>query len=226
MSSQAPPIDVLLNLVPERPQAVQDKLQAHPDLAHRQDQHGYSLVHASASYGHVDLLKALINDFKVDPNIKDEDGETALFSVEDVAMAQALLDLGTDASLRNSEGQTAAEKLADDDEQPAVAAYLRELTGTSTSSGPGSTSQSNGDDYDGARRPPPLPEGLKLNIGTMLPEEEDPNPEIRRRIEELAARDDFGTEEGQSELRKIISDALSGTVGDTQGPPTARRRLD
>ncbi len=44
MAGQVPTIDVLLNLVPERPQVVQDKLQAHPDLAHRQDHHGYSLV--------------------------------------------------------------------------------------------------------------------------------------------------------------------------------------
>ncbi|GIZ40566.1 hypothetical protein CKM354_000390000 [Cercospora kikuchii] len=223
--AQAPSIDVLLNLVPERPQVVQDKLQSHPELASKQDHHGYSLVHASASYGHADLLKALIKDFGVDPNIKDEDGETALFSVEEVAMAKELLELGTDRALRNHDGQTAAEKLADDDEQPEVAAYLREL-----SSGP-EAQNSNAQPHsvqDGAQalRPPPLPEGLQLNIGTMVPEEGAADPEFRRRIEELASRDDFDTEEAQRELRDIIADALSGTATDPQAPPASRRRID
>lgn len=223
--AQSPTIDLLLNLVPERPEVVLEKLQAFPDLARKQDQHGYSLVHAAASYGHVDLLKALINEFSVDPNIKDEDGETALFSVEDVTMAKELLSLGTDPEARNDEGQIAADKLADDDEQPAVAAYLREIGGSSTSIN-GSASLPNGN-ADEAHHPPPLPEGLELNIGTMMPEEEAADPEFRRRIEELAARSDFETEEGQEELRRIIIDALSGSAsGDAQGPPTSRRRID
>lgn len=214
--AQAPTIDILLNLVPERPEVVLEKLQAYPDLASKQDQHGYSLVHAAASYGHVELLKALVNNFSVDPNIKDEDGETALFSVEDAPMAKELLDLGTDQHSRNDEGQTAADKLADDDEQPAVAAFLREVGGT----------LQNGH-ADEAQHPPPLPEGLELNIGTMVPAEDAADPEFRRRIEELAARSDFETDEGQQELRNIIIDALSGSVrSDAQEPPSSRRRID
>ncbi|KAF2214860.1 hypothetical protein CERZMDRAFT_17914, partial [Cercospora zeae-maydis SCOH1-5] len=220
-----PSIDVLLNLVPERPQVVQDKLRAHPELAPKQDHHGYSLVHASASYGHVDLLKALVKDFGVDPNIKDEDGETALFSVEEVAMAKELLELGTDPALRNNDDQTAAEKLADDDEQPEVAAYLREVSSGSVADSSNAPPQSVGNGHGAeAFRPPPLPEGLQLNIGTMMPpEEEAADPEFRRRIEELASRDDFETEEAQRELREIIADALSGTATDSQAPPTSRR---
>ena len=61
--AQAPSIDVLLNLVPERPNVVLEKLQAHPALADRRDGHGYSLVHAAASYGHSELLQALVKDF-------------------------------------------------------------------------------------------------------------------------------------------------------------------
>lgn len=223
--SQVPTIDILLNLVPERPVVVLEKLRAHPALAHKQDMHGYSLVHAAASYGHSELLKALIEEFSVDPNIKDEDGETALFSVEDVTMAKELLDLGTDPQSRNDEGQVAAEKLADDDEQPAVAAFLRDVAGFAAS-GNGLTPLPNGDAHS-SHHPPPLPNGLELNIGTMMPEEEAADPEFRRRIEELAARSDFETEEGQQELRNIIMDALSGSAGgDAQGPPASRRRID
>lgn len=224
--AQAPSIDVLLNLVPERPNTVLEKLQAYPDLASRRDAHGYSLVHAAASYGHADLLKSLINDFKVDPNIKDEDGETALFSVEEVAMAKELLDLGTDQSLRNDEGQTAAEKLDDEDEQPAIAAFLREASGDQTSSMPSQSAPSNGQ-ANGVHAPPPLPEGLQLNIGTMIPDEAgEADPEFKRRIEELAARSDFETEDGQRALRDLITDALGSSNQNSDAPPASRRRLD
>jgi hypothetical protein len=224
---QVPSIDLLLNLVPERPQVVLEKLQAHPDIASKQDAHGYSLVHAAASYAHLDLLRALIQEFNVDPNIKDEDGETALFSVEDVEMAKALIELGTDMSLRNNDDQTAAQKLADEDEQPAIAAYLREVAGSSEDPTAGGATNGAAAGQGGFGAPPPLPEGLQLNIGTMIPEEAgEADPEFRRRIEELAAREDFETEEGQRALRDLITDALSGVASEGQGPPQSRRRVD
>ncbi|EME88192.1 uncharacterized protein MYCFIDRAFT_27897 [Pseudocercospora fijiensis CIRAD86] len=230
--AQTPSIDILLNLVPERPNVVLEKLQAHPTLAHRQDGHGYSLVHAAASYGHSDLLQALVKDFKVDPNIKDEDGETALFSVDGeaaVQITQQLLALGTDINHRNNEGQTAAEKLDDEDEQPMVAAYLRQIL---AGSGSAVTSEQNeavtNGEQNGVHPPPPLPQGLELNVGTMMPSEagEEPDPEFRRRIEELAARSDFETEAGQRDLRNLVSDALSGITNEGRGPPATRRRVD
>lgn len=228
MAQQAPSIDRLLNQVPDTPDTVLSQLQSYPDLASKQDAHGYSLLHAAASYGHAALLRALVNDFHVDPNIKDEDGETALFSVEDVIMATVLIELGTDLTLRNDEGHTAAEKLADEDEQPAVAAYLREANGTTneTSTAP-SSSLENGDS-NGVHPPPPLPAGLQLNVGTMAPGEvgDEPDPEFRRRIEELAARGDFEGEEGQRELRALVEEALSGVTNEGQAPPATRRRLD
>ncbi|KJX94747.1 ankyrin repeat-containing protein [Zymoseptoria brevis] len=226
--AQAPSIDRLLNLVPESPDTVLSYLQTHPDLALKQDAHGYSLVHAAASYGHTDLLRALVKEYNVDPNIKDEDGETALFSVEDVAMAKELIELGTDVNLRNDEGQLATEKLDDPDEQPAVAAYLREAAGGgSTAPADASESLSNGDSA-GNNPPPPLPQGLQLNVGTMRAGDagEEPDPEFRRRIEELAARGDFDGEEGQRELRNLVMDAISGVTNDAQAPAATRRRLD
>jgi hypothetical protein len=226
--ARVPSIDLLLNLVPDSPDTVLGQLQTHPDLASKQDTHGYSLVHAAASYGHTNLLRALVKDYNVDPNIKDEDGETALFSVEDVAMAKELIELGTDMNLRNDEGQLAAEKLDDEDEQPAVAAFLKEAAGGDQPSSAPSTSLPNGDAGEIHPPPPPLPEGLQLNVGTMRAGDagEEPDPEFRRRIEELAARGDFDGEEGQRELRNLVMEALSGVANDAQAPPASRRRLD
>ena len=103
--AQPPTIDRLLNLVPDAPDAVLTSLRAHPQLASQQDAHGYSLVHAATSYGHVGLLKALIQELNVLPNITDEDGETCLFNAETVEMANEVLALGVNIDVKNTDGQ-------------------------------------------------------------------------------------------------------------------------
>lgn len=224
--SQVPSIDLLLNLVPERPEVVLEKLRAHPELVAKQDVHGYSLVHAAASYGHEDLLKALITEFNADVNIRDEDAETALFNVEEVRMAKVLVELGIDKDLPNNEGQTAQQKLSDEDEQPEVAAYLLSLsTGTNTSS---TSAGQPAHEANGVQRPPPLPNGLQLNVGTMNAGDagDEPDPEFRRRIEELASNPDFQGEAGQEELRRLVHDAISGLTDQSDAPPASRRRVD
>ncbi|KAK5112797.1 hypothetical protein LTR85_011131 [Meristemomyces frigidus] len=236
----APTIDRLLNQVPDSPSIVLEQLRSYPGLASKQDAHGYSLVHAATSYNHIPLLTALIRDFRVDPNITDEDGETALFNAETVDVANELLQLGVKPDARNDEGQTAAEKLDDEDEQPVVAAYLREAAGTTAEAAASISAQTAGAnassaalagtanrDADGMHAPPPMPNGVKINVGTMQQEEagEEPDPEFRRRIEELAAREDFEGEEGQRELRNLVQDAVLGLNHDSEGPASSRRRL-
>lgn len=231
--AQPPTIDRLLNLVPDSPSSVITQLQAHPELASRKDAHGYSLVHAATSYEQLDLLKALINDFHVDPNTTDEDGETCLFNAESVEFAKELVNLGVRIDLRNDDGQTAAEKLDDEDEQPQVAAYLKEaaagssdLPTAASSQAADSTTRTNGG-ANGVHAPPPLPNGVQVNLGTMQENEvgQEPDPEVRRRIEELASREDFEGEEGQRQLRDLISDVVSGMNSEGQGSATSRRRV-
>lgn len=211
------------------------QLQAHPELASRQDSHGYSLVHAATSYGHIGLLRALIQDLHVDPNIRDEDGETALFNAESVELAKELIQLGVKVDTENSDGQTAAEKLDDEDEQPMVAAYLREFAISRSASRAGDeaasavnvvTTGANGSPDD-VYPLPPLPNGVQIRVGTMQTDEAggEPDPEFRRRIEELAAREDFQTEQGQHELRNLVSEAIATLAHDGQEPATSRRRL-
>lgn len=238
MGNQPPTIDRLLQLVPDSPDTVVSHLRTYPQLASKQDAHGYSLLHAATSWDQLDLLKILVSEFKVDPNIKDEFGETCLFNAESVDFAKELLSLGVTIDTCNNEGQTAAEYLDDEDEAPQVAAYLRQVmsgesnniasdsaTHEEAADDPmtASTRLTNGD--PGVHPPPPLPNGVEVSIGTMQANEvgEEPDPEFRRRIEALAARQDFEGEEGQRELRSLIEDALGGFGGEGQGAATRRR---
>lgn len=235
--SQPFTIDRLLNLVPDSPDTVIAHLREHPQLAGQQDSHGYSLLHAATSYGHVQLAQILIKDFNVPADICDEDDETALFNAETVEMAKELLVLGVSIDAKNGEGQTAAEKLADEDEQPVVAAFLRQAAGgasveeaasvvAQTGGASNSAAALNGtDDMEDVHAPPALPGNVKVNVGTMDASEagDEPDPELRRRIEELAARPDFQTEQGQAELRELVTEIISGFNQEGQGPASRRR---
>ncbi|KAL2756469.1 hypothetical protein ACRALDRAFT_2105262 [Sodiomyces alcalophilus JCM 7366] len=187
-------------------------LRENPALASAQDEHGYSLVHAAASYNHLDLLRALIREFKVDVNLKDEDGETALFVVETVEAARCLVEeLQASLDIRGSDGVTAREKIEGEAEFPAVAEYLASVEGERSANGVSATGP--GQTATTSAELPPVPEGLAVSVGTMqqaedVPEEVD--SEFRRRIEQLAEREDFHTSEGQAELRKLVEDAVLG----------------
>lgn len=179
-----------------------------PGLASEQDEHGYSLIHAAASYNHLDLLRTLVHEFNVDVNLKDEDNETALFVVESTEAAKLLVeDLNVDIHHKGSDGLTAREKIEADGDFPAVAAYLATVEAGDTQK---QTDSIPADALPEAIQPPPT--GMKLTVGTMDSTEDIPaeiDPEFRRRIEELAQRDDFNTPSGQADLRRLVEDAIS-----------------
>ncbi|EXJ85046.1 hypothetical protein A1O3_05721 [Capronia epimyces CBS 606.96] len=197
-------------------------LRSKPELASAQDAHGYSLLHAAASYDHISLLQSLVNEFHVDVNLKDEDGETCLFVTETVDIAKCLVeDLHIDLEVRNEDGMTALEKFESEEEFPEVAVYLRAQIVGSGPNGAGPTS-------NGVQHPPPLPPNMTVNIDTATDPtasdlNQEPDPEFRRRIEELAAGDNFHSEEGQRQLRDLITDALRG-VGHSERE--VRRRVE
>lgn len=186
-------------------------LRSNPSLASSQDEHGYSLMHAAASYNHLHLLRTLVTEFNVNVDIKDEDGETALFVAETVECVKLLVEeLHADISIRGEEEKTAREKIEEEGDFTDVAVYLRikELEGTSDGS---AISLLNG---NGSQPLPPMPNGVTIDIGTMVPEEdagEVADPELRSRIEELAQREDFQDPSGQAALRELITDAIMGT---------------
>lgn len=198
-------------LAVDKPQQLLTLLREKPHLAAEQDEHGYSLLHAAASYNQPEILRVLVNEFNVNVNLKDEDGETALFVCESVECAKILVEeLHIDTSVRGEEGQTAREKIVSEEEFPEVAVYLmiNEFGSAEGATPNGTETASN------ILGPAPrLPDGLSVNVGTMAPDEvegEAPDPEFRRRIEELAARGDFEGEAGQAELRQLVMDALRG----------------
>ncbi|KAI9376789.1 hypothetical protein BJX61DRAFT_2029 [Aspergillus egyptiacus] len=210
-------------LAADNPTAVLALLRSNPSIASNQDEHGYSLLHAAASYGHIDLLRALVKEFNVDVNLLDEDEETCLFVTERVDIAKCLVEeLGIDYNRKNEEGLTAQETIEADGSFLDVAAYLRQVAGI-----PGTVadSLSAGDALNPA---PPLPPNIQVNLGTMSEQEasagtNEVDPEFKRRIDELAAREDFHSEATQNQLRQLVLDAIQGSSIDTQDKDVRRR---
>jgi uncharacterized protein len=213
-------------------------LRQEPAIATRQDEHGYSLLHAAASYDRIPLLRALVHDFNVDVNLTDEDGETCLFVTENVAVATCLVEeLRLDTGVVNKDGLTATEKIEEEGEYPEVATYLRVNATVRERARPGGVTTLTGDRPPIAEgpspppsttQPPSLPANVRMNISTA----EDgghgeggngePDPEFRRRIEELAAKEDFRGEDSQRELRTLITDAVRGVAAEERD---TRRRI-
>ncbi|KAL8800042.1 MAG: hypothetical protein Q9182_005442 [Xanthomendoza sp. 2 TL-2023] len=202
-------------------------LRSHPSDASSQDESGYSLVHAAASWKHPDLLRVLIHEFHVDPNIRDSDRETPLFVVETVQIARILIEeLHCDISLKNDEGLTAEEKIRSEGEFVAVADYLK-VVRMRTSNGSPLVDDSNEDVENGNERLPPLPPNVTVNMGTTTEDEvpEEVDPTFRARIEELASREDFQGEEGQRQLRELVTEAVRGVEQESEAR-AVRRRVD
>ena len=195
-------------------------LQSRPELASSQDSTGYSLLHAAASYNFLDLLRALVLDFHVDVNLRDEDGETALFVVETVKAAQVLCEeLKINQDIKNAAGETAKESILHEGDFQTIADYLSIQNASGNTSDMG---QVNGD----TTHPPPLPPNVKMQVGTL----EDPealgevaDPLLKQRIEELAGREDFQDEDGQRQLKDLITDAVRGV---NNGDRNVRPRLE
>ncbi|KAE8164697.1 hypothetical protein BDV40DRAFT_106834 [Aspergillus tamarii] len=208
----------------DNPSAVLTLLRSDPSIASNQDEHGYSLLHAAASYNHIDLLRALVKEFNVNVNLLDEDAETCLFVTETVEIAKCLVEeLGVDYNHKNDEGITAQESIEADGSFPEVAAYLRQVMGLP----PAPVQDQVADSLNPA---PPLPSNIKVNLGTVSEQEanagtDQVDPEFKRRIDELAAREDFQSEATQAQLRELVMEAIRGSNVDTQDREV-RRRMD
>ncbi|KAK9322963.1 hypothetical protein V1517DRAFT_321849 [Lipomyces orientalis] len=185
------------------------------------DPHGYTPLHAAASYSHIDLLRYLVSEGG-DVNITDEDSETPLFVVETVEAAKVLVEeLGADWTHKNSEGYTAREKFEKEIEEDGetlegVVEYLRGLEiGAFAAKGLE-------DELRDA-----FPEGTSVRLAFESVSEDLDNEQIeerRKKIEELLQSDN--PEEG---IRHLVEEAvrlqLSEAAGSSESSRAVRRRV-
>jgi uncharacterized protein len=229
-------IDVLLRLAAEHPESVLQSLEADASTAGEKDPHGYSLLHAAASYCHISLMRTLVQKYNVDPHSTDEDGESPLFYAESLDIVKCLVEeLGANVSLRNQEGVVAADKISEDGEGawvPAVVEYLHHKSGSQPENSADSAVEAHGQSDRFAsngilNRPERLPENVRIDIGVMqeLPESAVANPEIKRRIEELAAKENLESGEAQEQLRSLVTDIVSGMHAGEERE-TQRRKVE
>ncbi|KZT22368.1 ankyrin [Neolentinus lepideus HHB14362 ss-1] len=91
------------------------------------DPNSYTPMHAAASYGNIDILTYLLSRGG-DVNVVDDDGDTPLYTVENMETARFLVEHGAIVVRTNSEGVSPIDYLAED--FPEVSAYLQSLTTT------------------------------------------------------------------------------------------------
>ncbi|KDQ57188.1 hypothetical protein JAAARDRAFT_35792 [Jaapia argillacea MUCL 33604] len=102
-------------------QRVQELVERQSISPNAPDQNTYTPMHAAASYGQLQILDYLISQGG-DVNITDEDGDTPLYTVENLETATYLVEHGALIERQNNEGTSPAEHLQED--FPAIASYL------------------------------------------------------------------------------------------------------
>ncbi|RPA95333.1 ankyrin [Choiromyces venosus 120613-1] len=187
-------------------------LTADPTSVNSKDENGYTPLHAAVSYNHIPLLRSLVRTHGGDVNAQDVEGDTPLFVAETVEVARILVEeLGADVGHKNLMGLSAADTIEEDGQFPLVAAYLRGLEAGAGGGG-------SGEDEEGGMTYPKPPPGISVDLSAAEDTSETLPPvddALRRKIEELATREDFNSEETQRELRSLVTQAVHDHVMDT-----------
>ncbi|CUM64020.1 uncharacterized protein PRCAT00001608001 [Priceomyces carsonii] len=111
---------------------VTDYLESGNFTPNSKDPNGYTPIHAAASYGHLKLLKLLV-ERGGDINIQDNEGDTPLHHVEDVETAKYMIEnLNASFKMKNNDGLTAIRYIEQEEEFPELVDYLRLLDHTLT----------------------------------------------------------------------------------------------
>ncbi|KAA1467477.1 hypothetical protein DENSPDRAFT_832538 [Dentipellis sp. KUC8613] len=197
-------------------------------------------MHAAASYGHTHVLDYLIhhgisdsssqpaslhhgNTIGGDVNVTDEDGDTPLYTVENVETARYLVEHGAIVDRRNNDHISPAEHLADD--FPLVATYLQSL-------GPAIASV-----------PPSLPPPAQLSEHQQEAASEQLTSELMLQVQDIMQRAEAEGRDPEEELRRVVGrTVLEGMLAgygladqqndrrseleDTGATDSKRRRLD
>lgn len=183
------------------------------------DPNGYTPIHAAASYGHVELLKYLIQEAGGDINITDADGDTPLHTVESAKVARFMIEeLGADSKIKNDEGQTALQKIEEEDEFPEVLEYLKSLEVQNILKSKDSYSV----------EASVLPDTTSVRYTYQKSTEDDEpegqplvDPEQRKRLEEIMTTNENDREEN---LRAFVHEMIQGRFEPSEDDQTKRRK--
>ncbi|KAF5359279.1 hypothetical protein D9756_003376 [Leucocoprinus leucothites] len=121
---------------------VTELVETHGLNANTPDDYTYTPMHAAASYGHIHILQYLISKGG-DVNVTDDEGDTPLYTVENIETAQFLIEHGAVVDRTNNAGISPIQHLRE--EFPHIATYLETVASSQTDSSPnavpGSVSQ-------------------------------------------------------------------------------------
>ena len=84
-----------------------------------QDEHGFSPLHAAASYGQIDLLRLLLT-LGANVHIRDTDGDTPLHACETAEVFEILIAAGADPRALNAVGDTILQKAIEDENEDLI----------------------------------------------------------------------------------------------------------
>ncbi|KAH8920186.1 ankyrin [Atractiella rhizophila] len=168
------------------------------------DENSYTPLHAAVSWNQKEILKYLIEKGG-DINIKDDDGETPIYTVEEEDMLRLVLELGADPAHQNAEGITPAVSLSS--EYPSLSSHLISITHEVL---PSSSSSQHGDTEADA-----LAQQLISQFNVAM------------------AQEGMSEEEREKAIMDLVQDAVAGQVEkgrdmevDEEGAGTKRREGD
>lgn len=169
------------------------------------DPNGFTPIHAAASYGHLDLLRYLLQNGG-NVNIQDGDGDTPLHHIENLEVAKVLIsEFNADYSIKNNEGLNVREYHIQEDEFPELIQFFS-LMDQSNGSG---TSINTSSELT-------LPNGevVKAFLNGDNMEAETPEMIVRRReIEAIFANTNLTEEQRDEELRNYVSSIVFENMG-------------
>ncbi|KZV62912.1 ankyrin [Peniophora sp. CONT] len=179
------------------------------------DAYTYTPMHAAASYGHLEVLEYLVSHGG-DVNVTDDDGDTPLYTVENVETATWLVQHGAVVERQNSEGVSPADHLEED--FPDISSYLRSL----------STAASNDDDASAALAGPQPSQHAQEAASALLTDN------LLARASDIVAQAEAEGRDPEAELREVVGEAVLagmragyGFAGDMdagqEGPGDAKR---
>ncbi|KAF7330503.1 hypothetical protein MVEN_02489700 [Mycena venus] len=178
----------------------------------------YTPMHAAASYGQLQVLEYLISRGG-DVNVEDADGDTPIYTVENVETARFLVDHGAVLDRQNSEGISPIDHLREEFSE--VANYLQSVASPATAPTIEIVQQPSQREQDIASEQ--LTSALMTSVEEIMTRAEaegrDPDEELRQIV-------------SRTVLEGVVTGyAMSEPVGDDRGAdinetPTKRARTD